>query len=376
MRMRGAGLVIVVIAAVGSSMPGAGGQPALPATVDRTVGPLISGTSSYVDGVYAWTDYAYDDRGSNTDPLPGGDSTYGAAYAPGNTADLIQVQVALTKERVLRVTAVLETLLKAEQPEVGIGFDTDANRLSGSTSVPGGGWNARTPLGLEAMVLLRGSGARLLRWEGGAWRDGGSVEGAIDLGANTLSATIPKAKLAAPDNGVWRVVGVAGLAPAANSWVTGRGPIYDLAFVRAESPYSESAYAVLDAAQQVKGQATAGGSASAEWQDHRQADVLAGTLDPSNAVGVVDFRKLRANRTELATATEPGFHTFLYYSPLNFGEGIRTAESSLGGSIRFGGPYQPYAVKLPPASHGAMPLLMFLHGANQNHLQTANYFTP
>ena len=41
------------------------GQEATPVTVDPTVGPLICGTASYVDGTYVWTDYAYDDTGAS-----------------------------------------------------------------------------------------------------------------------------------------------------------------------------------------------------------------------------------------------------------------------------------------------------------------------
>src|SRR4051812_36826666 len=63
-------------------------QPSAPAAAGRPeLGPLISGTSSYVDGTYAWTDYAYDDRGANTNGIPGGDTTYPANPYPGNTAD-------------------------------------------------------------------------------------------------------------------------------------------------------------------------------------------------------------------------------------------------------------------------------------------------
>ena len=35
---------------------------------DPTVGPLICGTASYVDGTYVWTDYAYDDTGASEPP--------------------------------------------------------------------------------------------------------------------------------------------------------------------------------------------------------------------------------------------------------------------------------------------------------------------
>src|SRR5690606_35801508 len=58
-----------------------------------TRGPLISGTSSWVDGVFAWTDYAYDDRAANAAArYPNG--VY-PSDALANAADLIQLQLSL-----------------------------------------------------------------------------------------------------------------------------------------------------------------------------------------------------------------------------------------------------------------------------------------
>ena len=211
--------------------------------------------------------------------------------------DVIRVKRAAV---LLRITAILETLVHPGLAAVGIGIDTDANRLTGAPSVPGNSWNTRTPLGLEAMVVLQGTTARLLKWERDAWRRVGELKATTDVASNSLEALVPDNVLAVPAEGSWRVVAAAGLGGADNSWVDGKGPIYDLGFVHAEDPYNESAYAVVDAGQQVKGQATAGGSASAEWQDHRQADVLAGSLDPSNAVGIVDLKRLGSKVTRLA----------------------------------------------------------------------------
>jgi len=101
-------------------------------------GPLISGTTAYVSGTHAWTDYAYDDRGENSNAIPGGDATYPADPHPGNTADLIQLQVGTNQGGVLVVLALVETLVPGADVAVGVGFDTDRNSLTGAPAVPAG----------------------------------------------------------------------------------------------------------------------------------------------------------------------------------------------------------------------------------------------
>jgi hypothetical protein len=107
---------------------------------DPELGPMIAGRSSYVDGTFVWTDYPLDDRGANTleDPprgcspggpdCSGGDETYPEWAAPGNAADLIQLQIGeTTLGQRLRVRAVLGTLVDPEVPILGVGFDTDSD---------------------------------------------------------------------------------------------------------------------------------------------------------------------------------------------------------------------------------------------------------
>src|SRR5437899_1245701 len=223
----GAVVLAGALAAAGLGTAPARGAETYPGSRDRTLGPLISGSTSYVDGTYVWTDYAYDDRGPNGDAFSGGDSTYPASAAPGNAADLIQVQLGRTPEKQLRITAILETLVHPGLAAVGIGIDTDANRLTGAPSVPGNSWNTRTPLGLEAMVVLQGTTARLLKWERDAWRRVGELKATTDVASNSLEALVPDNVLAVPAEGSWRVVAAAGLGGADNSWVDGKGPIYD-----------------------------------------------------------------------------------------------------------------------------------------------------
>jgi hypothetical protein len=66
-----------------------------PRPLYATVGPLVAGTSSYVDGTFVWTDDAYDDRGADTNLLAGGDTAYPSTMTPNNVADLVQLQLSL-----------------------------------------------------------------------------------------------------------------------------------------------------------------------------------------------------------------------------------------------------------------------------------------
>src|SRR5687768_7370956 len=116
---------LVALACTGAGAPTAIGRPSTDAPLevdaDPTVGPLVSGTSSYVAGTFAWTDYAYDDRGPNTDGAAGGDAVYPASVTRGNAADLIQLQLSQSRSGALVVGAVLQTLLDPAVPLLGVG---------------------------------------------------------------------------------------------------------------------------------------------------------------------------------------------------------------------------------------------------------------
>ena len=103
-------------------------------SIDPTVGPLICGTASYVDGTYVWTDYAYDDTGASAAELGGGAEPYPEEGA--NTADLIQLQFRPTDDG-LRIRAVLQTLNDPSVPVLAVGFDTDGDPATGAPSLPG-----------------------------------------------------------------------------------------------------------------------------------------------------------------------------------------------------------------------------------------------
>jgi predicted esterase len=308
--------------------------------------PMVCGTSLDVGGTYVWTDYAYDDRGANTQggdlsnpATAGGDAVYPAWAAPGNAADLIQLQIGEQEGNIL-VRAVLETLTDAQVPLLGVAFDTDGDAETGAATAPGGGWVADGPLGIEKLVVVAADGAEVWSYGDVGWSASEPFAATVDPNSNSMETVVPHSMLAFPQHGAWRVFGVLGIRNAAGgSWLDGQELIYDLAFVGNEPEYG--------------------------WQDRRQADILAGALASSNAAVAIDFDVLHRGATEVANPLAPGFHTYLYRSQLQLGEGIVTRSD---GTHEFNGPYQPYLIYVPEIVTEGRPLTIFLHGANGNHL--------
>jgi hypothetical protein len=322
-----------------------------------TIGPLVSGTEGVVAGTWYWTDYAYDDRGANTDAGDrtviddaGGDATYPGGLT--NAADLIQLQVGTDGEQ-LEVTAVLETLTDPTVPALVVGFDTDADASTGAPALPFLDWQPSEPLGLErAVVLTAGSGRLLTATPEGEWDQAASteVDVEVDREENTLAASLP-IDAPTPDQRPQLAAATAlasevGLDPTA----PGTATTYDLAFVGGEEPY--------------------------QWQDYVQADVLAGK-EPASDGGHPDDRTGitslpgdvlgDASHTQAVLGSDPGFHTYLYRSELMLPEGIATGEDGL----EYLGPYQPYLVWFGEDGRQVdQPLSVFLHGSQQNHLGT------
>jgi len=339
-------LLAVVALGCGDDDGGSSFTPAA-APAGPEVGPLIAGASSYQDGTFVWTDYAYDDRGPNKDAAEGGDRTQSAfaggdaaypdAAAPGNAADLIQLQIGLHRGA-LFVWAILETMVDPALPVVGVAFDTDADPATGAPSLPGGRWQTDGSLGVEVLVEISAAHARLWTYSGGVWNAGEPFASVVDSAANLLGTTVPP-DLLRPGSGVWRVAAAVGIAGSGGSWLDGAEDIYDLAFV--------------------------GGEPNVRWQDNLQSDILAGALDAAAAVAEVDLGRVRGGETTAAAPLAPGFHTFLYHSPLRLAEGIAYDQNA---SPIFLGPYQPYLVYVPEVLPHPTPLSVFLHGSDQNHL--------
>jgi hypothetical protein len=346
--------LVAVIAAIGATS-GCGGDSfftpppgavSAPPPSGPHVGPLVSGVASYVDGTYVWTDYAYDDRGPNADAANGGDRTqsafaggdadYPPEAAPGNAADLIELQISLYRNALV-VWAVLETLVDPGLPLLAVAFDTDRDSGTGAPSLPGGRWQNQGPLGIEAMVTIAASGAELWEYSDGAWAATASFDAVVDPATNLLGTTVPP-DLLRPGREVWRAVAALGIAGASGSWLEGAADVFDLAFV--------------------------GDELFVRWQENRQADILAGALAASEAVAEIDFGRI-ADRETSAIALGAGFHPLLYPSTLTLSEGV---VRDANGSPSFLGPYQPYLVYVPENVPTPTALMIFLHGSDQNHL--------
>lgn len=326
-----------------------------------TLGPLVSGTTSIVEGTYVWTDHAYDDRGANTDDGDrtvlddaGGDAAYPEPLS--NAADLIQLQVG-TDGDALEVTAVFETLVGPDVPALVVGFDTDGDASTGAAALPLLDWAPSEPLGLEHVAVLSADGAHLVHaTPEGVWEHGGddTPDVEVDPDENVLRAVLaftdegplPFSRPGAGDR--WRAVAATTLADELDDDVGGEpgrpgtATTYDLAFVGDEPPYL--------------------------WQEHRQADVLAGKAPPDlgTGIGAIDGAVLGDESvTEVDLGREPGFHTYLYRSELALDEGIASTEDGL----EYLGPYQPYLVWIGDDGwEPDQPISVFLHGLQQNHL--------
>ena len=327
------------------------------ATPAATIGELIAGTSTYQSGTYAWTDYAYDDRGPDTNARPGGDAAYPAGMNPNNVADLIQLQLRDDGGQ-LGATVVLETLEPGTRPVIGLAVDSDDDRATGAAGLPG--WEPAASLGVDQLFVLRHDGGSTRHADAtGTWADGAPFGVATDTHANTLSATLPFA-LPTSDFAAVAVVGYEDATGA--TWLDGATPIHDLAFVPGEDPSTPYLQGVSDAIVNF----AAGGDPV--WQDYQQSAIIAGATDPGAAIATIDVAKLRGGHTDPPRELTKGFHTFLYRSELDLGEGVVGS----GNGVMYAGPYQPYLVWAPGGSTAGLPLVLYLHGSSQTHLSSVN----
>ncbi|MGH2686525.1 MAG: hypothetical protein ACRDJP_13760, partial [Actinomycetota bacterium] len=219
-------------------------------------------------------------------------------------------------------------------------------------------------LGVDHLFVLARGGGTVERWDGEAWAAAGSVAVEVDDAANTVAALLP---FALPATGTLRAVSVLGYETGETSWRTGEVPVHDLAFVTAGSPaipYLESVTTAVTGF---------GGDGEKQWQEYEQSAILAGNAAPGpDGAGVaeIDVAKLQAGATELAAPDAKGFHTFLYRSSIDLGEGV---EGSGNGAV-YNGPYQPYLVWVPGKDRlkPGLPLVLYLHGSSQTHLSAVN----
>lgn len=351
-----AGLLTAGPAPGTAAEPRPGAQPgarSFAATTDGTIGTLISGEESYVRGRHVWTDYVYDDRGANTDPLPGGDEPAPAAPAHTGTADIVQVQMSTTQRGALRATAVLRTIVEGEDALVGIGFDTDRDTTTGAPSLPGDQLANTDALGLEHLVTMGTDGSgHLWTWTDGAWVRGDASPVSVQDYPNTVHTQVEGLR---PGRATWRAVAVAGRLEGGASWVDGGVPLQDLAYLRAEDPTDVGVLSVPQQLPQDNYQ---------PYQDWDQADVLAGNLPAGRAVASVDF----GTTTSIEPRVRTGFNAFLYHSDAIVPEG-EVVEPRV-----FSSALQPYGVWIPETLPEARPLVVFLHGSDQYQNVNVVYF--
>lgn len=330
MRLRGAAAFLALLVVV----PGAPSavRAASSATPDATLGAPVSGTSQYVDGTYVWTDYAYDDRLS----------TYPAGT--GNSADLVQLQIAIDDAGDLHLKAVLETLTDPSVPLLAVGVDSDLNSATGSAHLLGMlGLTTTDDLGIEREFLVDASGTTVFTFDSQGGHEENRFGSTIDPSRNTIEADVPSTLAGADGPGI-RVFAMLGLRSKATA--------FDLAFV--------------------------GGEPSSGWQSARQASVVSGGA-ARDASAVLDLDKMRAAVTEAPDASSPGFHTFLYHSDLALAEGIQpwNLRGPGGAPLPLGnfyaGPYQPYIVWVPDRPLPEHPpLVVYMHGLQGTHTSNVN----
>jgi predicted esterase len=285
---------------------------------------MVSGTTGYVHGTFVWTDYAYDDHGANTDGAPGGD----VAYPEGarNTADLIQMQID-DHGADITVRAILETLKEGLLPVVEVGFDTVADGVE----------TVDTRLVLSEDGL---AGGHLLRLLDGVWDETGTFGVVFDEDRLTVDASIPHALLD-PGRNTW---------PTVASVAQREGDVMDLAFV-VEPIFSG-------------------------WQDTAQADKLA-AAEP--AFEEVDFGKIADGVHEPAsTPTQAGLYSFIYHSRVRLRGGVEEGTSQVPTLPVFTylGPYQPYGVYVPEELPVSPPVIVWMHGSTQNHVNGMGVWGP
>lgn len=233
---------------------------------------------------------------------------YPAELERGNAADLIQLQLRLVPKGV-EVRAVLQTLLSAGVPRLTVTLDGERHELNAESAD-------------------------------------------VDVETNTITAALPLARR----GGTLRASAALGIA--------GSDAEYDLAFVRGEEPTTGGNMLASASVAAVTGMGHATGG---QWQDKRQAEMIAAGTP---AFATIDLDAMRARRTTLPDVGRPGYHTWLYHSDADLGEGI--VDGTAAGGL-WAGPYQPYLVQVPDRAPTPMPVVLYLHGGGGNHLDNGMF---
>ena len=321
----------------------------------RDAGFGLAAADEVVDNVYIAMDYVYDDKGANTNGLPGGDSSYpsGEPYF-GNAADIVEIRLGHQPgSDSLWFGSRLNTVQNPTVAVVAIGIDDGSSPEIYNDWPFAAGVKAK---GVRYVLTLRGTTATLTDLKTSQSQDF-YAENYNDTGEtarnleNTLSVEIPMAALGLKREQMpleWRVYAVSGLWNG-SQWST---PPFDVAFY--EDDFTN-------------------------WQQNKQADLLAGG-DISEANAHVHFSEFPNRRSPVRT----GQQARIYPSPISkiIGEGITEWKQGIQGLEiptlnHYRGLYLPYSVWIPESLGEAstpQALFLFLHGASQNHLDMLNAF--
>lgn len=323
----------------------------------------VSGTETYADGEYLYTDHLYDDYGSDTDGAPPdpraarvGDLTYPTAaqrYA-GNAADLVEFRVAPRPDAVAyRIT--LNALRQADTTIVAIAFDTDRDASTGAAILPR---DPGAPFpGTDEVITVWGTGAEHSRLSGDATVTTRLAADA-DLEANQLTVVVPRT--VSDPSGAWRATIALGLYDRVSGGWLRPGQV-----ATTEAP---------------------GGAGSADRsptgifnlgfrfdEPYLGANVPADTLqalalrehDPTRFAHDLNFDAL-AGGVRRTTVPETGTQVRIFASRLDTGEG-----RDLATFPAYRGQLQPYSLTVPSSYEPGAPagFVLNLHSLGQQHWQ-------
>ena len=304
----------------------------------RGTGTTVAGDAVVSRGELVLEDRPFDDTGADTRPGNGptvqtavdgatlnglcgpgssfstGDVSYpaGEAYGPRNAADLVQVRLAVRRDRV-HVLWQLQTVVDPGTVAVGVLFDTDDDPATGRDI----GY-----VGFERSLVVSTDHAAGMGL-GARW--------AFDAEANTFEGSFPRTEL---PEGPWRVQALAGLRAGSEL-----APVTDLAHVPDE-PVLQAPACKLDA---------------------RQSALIASGVLPGARVHPARLARGDSDRPALRR----GLFTRYYVPDRPLGEGIvgqpRYGQTSSASVYR--GTVQPYTAYVPSTydPRRPAPVLLLLH---------------
>lgn len=348
-----------------------GGEPPTPDVVRAVDGSdadwlgeptWVPGTAGYDHGVWSFTDYPYDDKGTGSFAYPA-EGDHGA-----NSADPVVLQIALGDDAVHYLVR-LNTLIRSDSTVVALAVDTDNDSQTG-----GGPWPYEAKLstpGWDHIVTMWGTGATVTTASG----ERVDVPVAVNTHDNLIEVAVPFS-VADPEGATWRYHGGAGLwAAAEQRWTevsAERATPLTTGPVGKSSPEQPNVFNLLFRNRTWDGgTAATDENASGDFQSDRQAEALS-SGDVTAFFRDVDFSILEVGATVVPAApTDDQNFTRVYASaahPNARPEGV-SSEGARG--FLYNGRYQPYILFVPATYWQDLPepapMIPQLHGWTGNH---------